>query len=216
MKNPDNFTVILDNGHGDNTAGKRSPDGRLREYAYCREITKRIADGLQHYGIKAEIIVPEQYDVTLEQRVKRCNKIVTEKGADNCVFISVHCNAAGCGGWMSARGWSGFVYRHCGANAITLANLLCDAAEAQGIKTRKPLPKQKYWECGFYVCKYTKCPAVLTENLFQDNREDVAFLLSDEGKRKVAQLHIDAVTAYYGRLYGKLPVLAPQHKCDFK
>lgn len=30
--------VLLDNGHGAETPGKRSPDGRLQEYAYAREI----------------------------------------------------------------------------------------------------------------------------------------------------------------------------------
>nr|DAT77575.1 MAG TPA: MurNAc-LAA [Caudoviricetes sp.] len=34
--------VILDNGHGVNTPGKSSPDGRLREYKYTREIVARI------------------------------------------------------------------------------------------------------------------------------------------------------------------------------
>nr|DAT77576.1 MAG TPA: MurNAc-LAA [Caudoviricetes sp.] len=29
------------------------------------------------------------------------------------------------------------------------------------------------------MCRDTKCPAVLTENLFQDNKEDVEFLLSE-------------------------------------
>ena len=39
--------VILDNGHGRDTAGKRSPDGRLREYAYTREMARRIAQDLK-------------------------------------------------------------------------------------------------------------------------------------------------------------------------
>ena len=30
--------VLIDNGHGSDTPGKRSPNGRLREYAYTREI----------------------------------------------------------------------------------------------------------------------------------------------------------------------------------
>lgn len=34
--------VLIDNGHGANTPGKRSPDGRLREYAYAREIAGRV------------------------------------------------------------------------------------------------------------------------------------------------------------------------------
>ena len=30
--------ILIDNGHGVDTAGKRSPDGSLREYKYTREI----------------------------------------------------------------------------------------------------------------------------------------------------------------------------------
>ena len=29
--------ILIDNGHGENTPGKRSPDGKLREYLYARE-----------------------------------------------------------------------------------------------------------------------------------------------------------------------------------
>ena len=34
--------VLIDNGHGENTPGKRSPDGRLREWAYTRKIADRV------------------------------------------------------------------------------------------------------------------------------------------------------------------------------
>ena len=40
---------------------------------------------------------------------------------------------------------------------------------------------------------YTKCPAVLTENLFQDNREDVAYLLSETGKKTIIGLHVNGI-----------------------
>lgn len=33
--------ILIDNGHGSNTSGKCSPDGRLKEYAYTREIAIR-------------------------------------------------------------------------------------------------------------------------------------------------------------------------------
>jgi len=33
--------ILIDNGHGSNTPGKCSPDGRLREYSYTREIAGR-------------------------------------------------------------------------------------------------------------------------------------------------------------------------------
>ncbi len=53
-------------------------------------------------------------------------------------------------------------------------------------------------ENGFYILKHTKCPAVLTENLFQDNKEDVEFLLSEEGKLAIVNLHVWGIMKYLG------------------
>ncbi len=36
--------ILIDNGHGNNTSGKCSPDNRLREYAWAREIAVRLVD----------------------------------------------------------------------------------------------------------------------------------------------------------------------------
>lgn len=52
------------------------------------------------------------------------------------------------------------------------------------------------WEEGFYILRKTKCPAVLTENLFQDNKDDVDFLLSDKGKEAIVKLHVDGIVSY--------------------
>ena len=65
--------ILIDNGHGKETSGKRSPDGRLKEYAYTREIADRVVIELQNEGIDAMRIVPEENDVTLSERVKRVN-----------------------------------------------------------------------------------------------------------------------------------------------
>ena len=51
-------------------------------------------------------------------------------------------------------------------------------------------------ESGFAILNRTACPAVLTENLFQDSLEDVEFLLSDEGKAAITQLHIDGIAEF--------------------
>ena len=66
--------VILDNGHGEDTPGKRSPDGRLKEYQYCREIVDRIYEQLKttHEVYK---LVPEIKDISLNERIKRVNAI---------------------------------------------------------------------------------------------------------------------------------------------
>ncbi len=38
--------ILLDAGHGESTPGKRSLDGRLREYKYCREIANEVKNQL--------------------------------------------------------------------------------------------------------------------------------------------------------------------------
>ena len=54
----------------------------------------------------------------------------------------------------------------------------------------------KDWESNFYIIKNTKCPAVLTENFFYDNVDDVKYILSDEGKEKIVNTHVDALIKY--------------------
>lgn len=188
--------VLIDNGHGVNTPGKCSPDRRLLEYAYTREIADIVVACLRVRGIDAECLVPEETDVPLSERCRRANDIyrATDKKA---VLVSIHCNAAGSGSdWMNARGWSVFVSPNASANSKRLANYLAKVAGEKGVFVRKPVPGQLYWTQNLAMCRDTNCPAVLTENFFQDNRADVEFLLSDEGKRTVAQIHVEGIEAY--------------------
>ena len=48
----------------------------------------------------------------------------------------------------------------------------------------------------FYVIKKTYSPAVLTENFFMDNKEDVEYLLSKEGKETIANIHVDGILTF--------------------
>ena len=190
--------VLIDNGHGENTPGKRSPDGKLREWSYTREIADRVVFGLKKLGIDAERIVREDIDVSLSERCKRANAIYKETGK-NAILVSIHCNAAGSGAnWMNAHGWSVFVSNNASTNSKKLATCLTDAATDQKVTIRQPMPNQPYWEQNLAICRDTNCPAVLTENFFQDNKEDVEYLLSPEGKRVVAQIHIDGIIKYLG------------------
>lgn len=193
--------VLLDNGHGVNTAGKRSPDGRLREWSYTREITKRIEAKLISMGIEVVRIVPEDRDIPLnsgaDNRVRRVNNICKQRGSRNCLLVSVHCNAAGNKGqWMTARGWSVFVAQNASADSKKLADLLFDEAKKKGLKMRQPMPTQKFWVKSLAMCRDTNCPAVLTENLFQDNLADVEYLLSEAGKEAIAELHVEGIMKY--------------------
>lgn len=190
--------VLIDNGHGENTLGKRSPDGRLREWAYSREIADKVVAGLCKLGIDTERIVKEDTDVPLSERCRRANTIYKETGK-KAILISIHCNAAGSGvNWMKAKGWSVFVSNNASASSKKLAVSLCEVADSLKLQVRRPVPKQPYWEQNLAICRDTKCPAVLTENFFQDNKDDVEYLLSPQGKDAVARIHIEGITKYLG------------------
>lgn len=196
------MVVILDNGHGKNTPGKCSPDKSILEYEYVRRVTAAIAERLRAEKYDVRILVPETYDVSLSERVRRANKIYAESGK-NAFFVSVHLNAAGNGSWMSARGWSGFIARNASQNSKVLANFLYDSAVEEGLKVRVPSAGVKYWQQNFTVIAKTNCPAVLTENLFQDNKEDVALLNSEEGFRKIVNTHVNGIKKYISYKVGR-------------
>lgn len=184
--------VLIDNGHGNNTSGKCSPDMRLREYAYTREIAKRLEKALVAKGVDVMRITPEENDISLGERCRRANKY----GSRDVILVSIHCNAAGTGKWMSARGWECYTSRG-NTNADKLADCLYDAAESAGLKVRKDTSDgDADKEAGFYILKHTLMPAVLTENLFQDNKEDVEFLLSEAGKQAIVDLHVKGIMQY--------------------
>ncbi len=196
--------ILIDNGHGEDTAGKRSPDGVLREYKYAREIAEAIERELLTKGYDAKRIVPETNDVPLAERARRVNEYCVKDGADNVVLVSIHCNAAGNGDWMSARGWSAYTSKGT-TKADELATMLYEEAERNfsGMKIRKDMSDgDPDWEEDFYILRKTKCPAVLTENFFQDNKEDVSYLLSLEGRTHIVKTHVDALAKYADK-YGK-------------
>lgn len=190
--------VLIDNGHGENTPGKRSPDGRLREWTYSREIADMVVARLRKKGIDAERIVKEDSDIPLSERCRRANAIYKETGK-KAILVSIHCNAAGSGAsWANAHGWSVFVSNNASASSKKLAASLCEVAESLKLQVRRPAPKQLYWQQNLAICRDTNCPAVLTENFFQDNKDDVEFLLSPQGKDVVARIHIEGITKYLG------------------
>lgn len=199
MEQLPNIKVIIDNGHGDPplTGGKCSPDGRLKEYYYCREIARRVSRELTLAGIDAILLVPEDADTPLGERVRKVNGWARKLGAGNVVLVSIHNDAAGADGkWHSARGFSVRLSKNASNKSKKLARIFTDNATDMGLMGNRCVPPEKYWVQSLAMTRDTACPAVLTENLFQDNREDVDFLLSEEGKQSITKLHVDSVKQY--------------------
>lgn len=197
------YTIILGTAHTSRTPGKRSPDGRLTEHKWSREVVDDIATILRGYGYRTLIdMAPETASQSRElaARVNYVNMICEEYGRDNVIYVSVHVNAAGSDGqWHGARGWS--VYTSPGeTDSDLLANLLLARAWTNLPKDTKMRVDYSDGdgdiEAKFYVLTMTRCAAVLTENLFQDNKEDVEYLLSEEGRHAIARLHVEGILDY--------------------
>lgn len=194
--------ILLDNGHAKSTPGKRSPKldngSQFFEYEFNRDIVRRLAARLDKLGVPYDIVTPEvDEDISLRTRSQRANNLCKKYGTENCFFLSIHANAAGKGDrWMTARGFC--CYTSKGETASDeYAEIFMREAEKELSKYGRTIRKwsqNKYsWEENFSVLVLTKCPAVLTENLFYDNKDEVKFLLSEEGREAVVQYHVDSI-----------------------
>lgn len=198
--------ILIDNGHGIETIGKCSPDALkglvnsplyFKEYQWCREVANMVCDLLQAEGFDAQLLVPELKDIALAERVRRVNRF----DAKDTLLISIHVNAAGSGNsWMNARGWSIYTSRGI-TEADILAECIYQSAKKtfkypQTIRTNSNLSFGHDFEENFYILRNSRCPAVLIENFFQDNKEDVKYLKTNKGKAECAEVIVLGIKDY--------------------
>lgn len=209
--------ILIDNGHGVNTPGKCSPDKTLREYKWSREIAEKIVDKLVSLGYDSRQIVKEETDISLGERCRRVNNVCNKVGTKNVILVSIHSNAAGGDGKLeSAGGWC--AYTSPGqTKADILATHIYNTAQKELADYINEFPVHKSFgdydskqrpirtdysdgdpdfEARFYILIHTQCPAVLTESMFQDNKSDVYFLLSEKGKKSIVDLHVNGIISY--------------------
>lgn len=210
-----NVVICLDNGHGVDTAGKCSPwsackvppELPFREYAYCREIVSRLAKVLRDEGFPVYTVTPEETDIKLAVRGQRINTMVKDakKSGLRTISISIHNNAAGNGReWKKAYGWS--VWTTKGQNnSDILAQCLYDCAK-DILKDYCQVTRHDIsdgdddYEDDFAMCRMPNCPAVLTENMFQDCVKEVQFLISEEGKNAIVEIHRQGIKKFVEKM----------------
>ena len=196
-------TIIFGTAHQKSILGKGSPDGKLKEYQYSREICQAIKPVLEGMGYRVIIDVEEDdlkmtQSKELQYRCKIVNDLVKKYG--DCIYVSIHLNAAGSDGkWHNATGWE--IYTSVGK---TQSDILAEHIYKAAAYNNKEMKLRTDYSDGdadkeahLYVLKYTNCPAVLTENFFMDNKKDVEYLLSDAGFHAIMRLHIEGILSYF-------------------
>lgn len=203
--------IAIDAGHGPNTAGKRSPDGSLREFQFNSVVARYVRDGLLQYeGIDILFTHADDgsRDVPLQERTDKANAWKAD------VFVSIHANAMGTD-WNTAEGIETFVYTSRPTGAVKLAeavhqNLLMET----GLKNRGVKAED------FHVLRETHMTAILVECGFMTNKRECELLKSDEYRRKCAKAIVNGIVEVYGlkkkmeRRPDGYPPGTPQYKKD--
>ena len=181
--------ILFDNGHGRDTPGKCSPVwdfGQLFEWEFTRDVVRRIILKCYHTGIRAVRLVPETFDVPLDERCKRAN-LWYDRCDGNCVVVSIHANAGGGTGFE--------VFTSPGqTKADPIATKLIEQLQKDfpEIKMRKDMADgDPDKEAGFYILKHTKAPAILAENLFMDTERDCRLLMDEDFRDKLADSYVE-------------------------
>lgn len=182
--------VVLDPGHGVETAGKRSPDGTYYEHEFNLDMAKRLKTILERHGVGVTMTRTDEHDVSLATRVAVANKVRPD------LFVSIHSNASGDGkNWTDPDGY-GIYTSSAGATAgrNRAANAILARVKAAGIKI---------WGGGLhhdslYVLKNTIDPAVLIEHGFHTNKEETVLLKTSAYRDKLAEADAKGILDYLG------------------
>ena len=180
---------ILDNGHGADTPGKRSPmlmDGRqFRECFFNREVVTRMISMLKNLGLRALKLVPEHEDIPLSIRVARANAL---NQTHICVLVAVHSNAYGDGRHFTVpRGIETYYHESSKAGKRIAEMFQENLVQVTGWRNRG------IRRGNFQLIRDTSMPAILTENGFYTNREQLEYLLDPDWRRRIAEAHVEAI-----------------------
>ena len=189
--------IALDDGHGMETAGKRTPfiheiGRQIKENEFNREVVKYLDIELRRCGFKTLLTAPTDVDTPLAERVRKANNAKAD------LFISIHYNAYdGKFNGYDPEGFSAHVYL---GNKNTKSGQFAKIALkylAQGTKQKN----RGLVEQNLYVTRETKMPAVLFELGFMDNKREALLMINKDFQKECAREIAQAVCEFYGVKY---------------
>lgn len=211
------YLIALDDGHGMETAGKRTPklledlyiDGKLvrkkgeviKENEFNRAVVKYLEKALKRCGFNVLLVAPTDVDTSLQNRVSRANV------ANADAYVSKHYNAIGEKWQTKAKGLVTIIHYNSQAKTKVLAQNVHEElwqlhkdhnCTNYGVRTDTDVS-------GFslYVLRNTKMPAILTESGFMDNMAEAKYMLDPEFQKADAEATCKGVCKTFGVTYVK-------------
>jgi len=198
------ITWLLDPGHGgmisDGKGGIRyatapakmhtHEDGLvIYEGVFNRQVIRFVKDIMKQKGMKYIDVVDSEYDIPLEERVKKAND--EHKSNKRCGYFSMHGNAAN----TQANGIEIFTSKG-ETMSDKYATIIMESI-------MKKFPDEKYrldtWsdgdidkEANYFVLRKTNMPAVLLEMWFFDNFKDAMKMNDPAMRMAVAEAIVEA------------------------
>lgn len=216
------FLVGLDDGHGMETAGKRTcalkEDIKFRgktfkkgsiihENDFNENLMELVEKALDRCNVGHIQLAEGDTDITLSNRVKKANS----KKVD--LVVSIHANALG-NVWQT-RAYGLVVIHHfnCSAKSKELANNCYKYLSTEvdwysnGATKYKVRADKDISGYSLYILKNTNMPAVLIEYGFMDNWEDVKMMCSDKFQKDCAEATAKGICDTLG-----VPYVAPKQE----
>lgn len=188
------LVVILDPAHGEETAGKRSPDGKFREYRWSRDICKKLEAALKEAGFDVHWTTDADTEPGLSYRKNFATNLQVEEGKTK-FLLSMHVNAAGTGiQWMSARGYEAYAYNETGTSA-QMGKLLLESVRDYfpHLKMRPGATSNLVKSANLTVLMGSGYNGILFEWLFMDNKEDVSLLEDENTNNKLVEALVEGL-----------------------
>lgn len=196
-------TLYIDDGHGMETAGKRTPvfpeeqdvaGLQIHENQFNAAVAEKLKNMAELEGYRVVMTAPEETDTPLGTRTARANADMTSNGLGvyNTAFISIHYNALN-GKWDGESGGIEVYHYPGSAGGTALA-----VAIHQELKKGIVQVDRGIKEANFYVLRETSMPAVLIEAGFMDCLKEAERMLDPVFQNEVARETLDGINNYFG------------------
>jgi N-acetylmuramoyl-L-alanine amidase len=177
--------IMLDAGHDENTAGKRSLDGSLREFQFNKPVAEKIHHMLSQYE-NVEIFFAHDIHDGIDQSLKERTDLANSLNVD--CYISIHANA----GNQAARGIETYIHPNAESETYVLARAIHDNTVILTKQNNRGIKR-----ADFHVLRETNMKAVLIECGFMTNVDDLHLLKSEGYQHLCAEGIVRGLESYY-------------------